>query len=262
MSVDTMPWYGTTEYSGTHSNRDYDQRDSLPVRWTLQVSLPAEHIVHTQNFFSFRSALGVCSKECRRKWGKDGHHCVYVPFFYDHVTMTPATTQVSLLLEYLAPYLTYRQIYISNIYHCSRLASTILKPFLHLLFCPAAVPDWSGTSTAILTIDPPCQDAWVTLDWYLNPLSSINVLASFVSLAKCCYQVSIVTRHWLIHFIPTSNSIGVPASGVQTSREAELSKFACLQLYNQSPGREKTFDTHPIYELYSIIYLFMYQVSV
>ncbi|KAG2136639.1 hypothetical protein DEU56DRAFT_805026 [Suillus clintonianus] len=38
MSVDSMPWYGATDYSGTTSNRDYydDQPDSLPIRWTLR----------------------------------------------------------------------------------------------------------------------------------------------------------------------------------------------------------------------------------
>ncbi|KAG2076128.1 hypothetical protein BDR04DRAFT_1089951 [Suillus decipiens] len=36
LSVDSIPWYGPTEYSGTTSNGDYDQRDSLPIRWTLQ----------------------------------------------------------------------------------------------------------------------------------------------------------------------------------------------------------------------------------
>ncbi|KAJ8596868.1 hypothetical protein M405DRAFT_804760 [Rhizopogon salebrosus TDB-379] len=37
MSVDSMPWYGATEYSGTNSNKDYyDQQDSLPIRWSLR----------------------------------------------------------------------------------------------------------------------------------------------------------------------------------------------------------------------------------
>ncbi|KAG2340345.1 hypothetical protein BDR05DRAFT_966861 [Suillus weaverae] len=36
ISVDSMPWYGATEYSGTTSNRDYDQRDPLPIQWTLR----------------------------------------------------------------------------------------------------------------------------------------------------------------------------------------------------------------------------------
>ncbi|OJA14315.1 hypothetical protein AZE42_01573 [Rhizopogon vesiculosus] len=36
MSVDSIPWYGTTEYSATSSNKDYDQQDSLPIRSTLR----------------------------------------------------------------------------------------------------------------------------------------------------------------------------------------------------------------------------------
>ncbi|KAG2360120.1 hypothetical protein BDR07DRAFT_1413208 [Suillus spraguei] len=36
LSVDSMPWYGPTEYSVTTSSRGYDQRDSLPFQCTLQ----------------------------------------------------------------------------------------------------------------------------------------------------------------------------------------------------------------------------------
>lgn len=36
ISADSMPWYGATEYLGTTSNIDYDQRDSFPIRRTLR----------------------------------------------------------------------------------------------------------------------------------------------------------------------------------------------------------------------------------
>ncbi|OAX36464.1 hypothetical protein K503DRAFT_772484 [Rhizopogon vinicolor AM-OR11-026] len=61
MSVDSMPWYGTTEYSGTSSNKDYDQQDSLPLRSTLRVCLHAE-TCSAENSISPRSVLGIYSK--------------------------------------------------------------------------------------------------------------------------------------------------------------------------------------------------------